>query len=142
MSGPTLYEDNACSSVFPKQHQTDRPPTPPYASHYAYLPGNDSLSSMCIPSLQSFDWRCRELGAKDDIPESAGHTKAVLIVHEVVLKMVFLQLPPVRWQGSVVQEVMCQVVADITEYSSAKHSCANVPIPVEDLMCELPERYC
>ena len=91
-----------CLLVRISKTTSNRPTANAYASHYAYLPGNDSLSSMCIPSLQSLDWRCRELGAKDDIPESAGHTKAVLIVHEVVLKMVLLQLPPVRWQGSVV----------------------------------------
>lgn len=43
-------------------------------------------------------WRGRwgELCAKDLVPEPAGNTESVLVVHEVVLKVVLLQLTVVR----------------------------------------------
>jgi len=90
-------------------------------------------------ALQGLGWRWCKLGAEDDIPESTCYTKTILVVHKVVLKMVFLQLPPVRRQGSVVQEVVGQIVANVAEYSSTKHCCGNRPIPVENEVCEFPE---
>lgn len=36
-------------------------------------------------------WR-RQLGAKDAVPEAAGHAKAVLVVHEVMLEVILLEL--------------------------------------------------
>ena len=91
-------------------------------------------------ALQGLGWRWRKLCAEDDIPESRRYTKTILVIHEVVLKMIFLQFPPVRRQGSVVEEVMRQVVANVAEYPSAKHCCGNRPIPVENKVCEFPER--
>jgi len=90
-------------------------------------------------ALLGLGWRWCKLGAKDDVPESTCYTKAILVIHKVVLEMIFLQLPPVRRQGSVVQEVMGQVVANIAEYTSTEHCCSNMPIPVENEVCEFPE---
>jgi len=61
---------------------------PQYLQHPAYL---DSLH-----------WWRSELGSEDSIPESAGHSKAVLVVHEMVLEVVFFQFSPVRRQCAVV----------------------------------------
>jgi hypothetical protein len=58
-----------------------------------------------------------------------------------MLKMILLQLSPVRWQGSVVQEVMSQIVADVPENSTTEGSCRHVPIPKDNGVSESPERY-
>jgi hypothetical protein len=54
--------------------------------------------------------------------------------------MVFLQLPPVRRQGAMVQEVVRQVVTNVAEDPSTEYCCGNRPIPVENKVCEFPER--
>jgi hypothetical protein len=56
-----------------------------------------------------------------------------------MLKMILLQLSPVKWEISVVQEVMRQVVADISEDTTTKDGCCHRPIPIENEMRKLPE---
>ena len=106
--------------------------------HHAYLLERTQFLTHSL-RLQGFSWRWSKLRSKDNVPESTRYTETILIVHEVVLQMVFLQLPPVRRQGSVVQEVVRQVVADVSKYCSAKHCGGNRPVPVEDKVCEFPE---
>ncbi len=50
--------------------------------------------------LQSLDWRRGKLRAEHLVPEATGNSKPILVIHEVVLKMIFLQFPPVRRQGA------------------------------------------
>lgn len=71
------------------------------------------------------------MGAEDDIPEPTGNSKAILVVHEMVLEMVLLQFSPVCRQCLVVEEVMSQVVADVSEDAAAEDSSSNVPVPVK-----------
>jgi hypothetical protein len=40
-------------------------------------------------------WRWCKFGAKDNIPKAASDSETILVVHEVVLEVVFLQLSPV-----------------------------------------------
>lgn len=79
--------------------------------------------------------------AKDIIPESTGYTKTVLVVHEVVLEMVFLQVLPISGEGFMVQEVMRQVVADVSENTATKHGRCNSFIPVKDGMRKFVKGY-
>lgn len=82
------------------------------------------------------------MSAEDLVPESTCNTKAIFVIHKVMLKMVFLELPPVCRKGLVVQEVMCQVIANVSEDAPAEDSSCYGPIPVEHSVCELPERGC
>jgi hypothetical protein len=58
-----------------------------------------------------------------------------------MLEVILLQLSPVGWQISVVQEVMSQVVADVSENTATEGSCSHVPIPKDNGMSKSPERY-
>lgn len=58
-----------------------------------------------------------------------------------MLEMVFLKVSPVSWKSFVVQEVMGQVVADISENTTTKHGRCNSFIPVKEGMCKLVKRY-
>jgi hypothetical protein len=88
------------------------------------------------------DGRRRQLRAKDLIPESAGDAESVLVVKEVVLHVILLELLVPERQVRVVQEVMGQVVANVTENATAEHGCRCTPAVREQVMCELPEREC
>lgn len=44
--------------------------------------------------------RRRQLGPEDSVPESAGNTEAVLVVHEVVLEVILLQLAVVEREAT------------------------------------------
>lgn len=77
-----------------------------------------------------------------------------------MLEMVFLKFPVIRWQsishisilgfcGSkaknlrfVMQEVVGKVVAHISEYTTAKHICRNIPIEPEHDVRQKPKRCC
>ena len=83
-----------------------------------------------------------KLRAKDDIPEAAGNSETVLIVHEVVLKVILLQFSPVRGKLLMVKEVVREIVTYVPKYTTTENSSRNVPIPEEDGMCEFPEWYC
>lgn len=85
----------------------------------------------CLNLLGS---RCK-LGAKDDIPEPTSNSKAIFIVHEMVLEVVLLQFSPVRRQSLVVEEVMSQVIADVSEDATTEHSSCNMPVPIEQGVC-------
>lgn len=87
----------------------------------------------------SLQRRRSEFRAKDNVPESAGDTKTILIIHKVVLEVVLFQLSPVSGQGLVVEEVMGQVVTDVTEDTSTEDCSCHGPVPVEDGMSQLPE---
>lgn len=50
--------------------------------------------------------RRRQLGAKDTVPETAGHAEAVLVVGEVVLQVVLLEFAPVGWEA--VEDVLAK----------------------------------
>ena len=80
------------------------------------------------------------MSAKNDVPETTGNSETVLIIHEVVLEVVLLEFPPVGGQGLVVEEVMGQVVTDVTEDTATEDSSCNGPVPVENGVCQLPER--
>ena len=102
-------------------------------------------TTLCSYYLQSGSYsyslqrRRSELRAKDNVPESAGDSKTILIIHKVVLEVVLLQLSPVSGQGLMVEEVMGQVVADVTEDTTTEDCSCNRPVPVEDGMSQLPE---
>jgi hypothetical protein len=85
--------------------------------------------------------RWGKFGPEDDIPKAASNSETILIVHEVVLKVVLLQLSPVRWKLLMVKEVVSEVVAYIPKYSTTEGSSCSVPTPEENCMCEFPEWY-
>lgn len=105
----------------------------PTSLHYYF---NDKT----LADLDDFAWRRCQLGSKYNVPEPTCNTKAILIIHEVMLEVILLQLSPIGWQISVMEEVVCQIIADITKDSSAKHGRCNMPVPEEDSMSKLPER--
>jgi hypothetical protein len=82
------------------------------------------------------------LSAKDDIPEPTGDSEAIFIVHEVVLKVILLQFSPVCRQRLVVQEIVSQVITDVSKDAAAEDSGCNMPIPIEDCVGQFPERGC
>ncbi len=53
--------------------------------------------------------------------------------------MVLLQLLPVDRKSLVVKEVVSQVIAYVSKYSTAEDRCCHGPIPIEDSMCQPPE---
>ncbi len=79
------------------------------------------------------------MGTKDDIPEAAGNSETILVVHEVVLQVVLLQLFPVGGKRFMMKKVVGEVVTYVPKYSTAEDSSCNVPIPKEQGMCEFPE---
>lgn len=85
-------------------------------------------------------WRWSELCAENLIPETTRNTKAVLVVHEVVLHMILLQLFPVGRESLVVEEVMCEIVTNISEYGTTEDICSGRPIVEENHMSESPKR--
>jgi hypothetical protein len=86
--------------------------------------------------------RRSKLSAKDHVPKTAGNSKAILVVHEVVLEMVLFQLSPVCGKCFVVEKVVCHIVADVSKDSTAEYGGRGVPIPKEEGVCQLPERGC
>jgi len=70
---------------------------------------SDQFTKLCpnktgLYLCQLHDLRLRrrwELCAEDPIPETARDTEAVLVVHEMVLKMVLLELAVVRGEANV-----------------------------------------
>lgn len=87
------------------------------------------LHDRCLPDL------C----AEDGVPEFAGDSKAVLVVEEVMLEVVFLKLLVPERQILVMQEVVCHVVTRVTEHAAREYSHGNIPVPEEDGVCEFPE---
>ena len=87
-------------------------------------------------------WRRCEFCAENCIPKSAGYSEPIFVIHIVVLQMIFLELLPVSWQGLMVKEIVCQIVANIAKQTAGKYSCCNRPVPVENEMCKLPDRVC
>lgn len=57
----------------------------------------------------------------------------------MVLQVVLLQRAVPRGQVAVVQEVVCQVVADVSEDASAVERGSCVPVVEENGMCQFPE---
>lgn len=100
------------------------------------------MDNMKKPPSSSRSWRYSitklccldhgwQFGAEDLVPESTRYTEAQLVVEEVMGEMVLLQsLVPER-QILVVEEVVCQVVADVPEYATAVDGSTQVPVPVE-----------
>lgn len=99
-----------------------------------------------------------KLGTEDAVPETASDTETVLVVCEVMRKVVLLQLLVVRrkpWIVSgvlqsdtciyvllVVKEVVCHIVAGVSEDTTTVGSQSGIPVPKDDSMCEFPERCC
>lgn len=77
---------------------------------------------------------------EDPIPETAGDTKTILVIHEMMLKMILFQSSPVRWKCLVMQEIMRHVITDISKYGTAEYGCCCVPAVEEYHMSQLPER--
>ena len=80
-----------------------------------------------------------KLCAKDTIPEAAGHTKSILVVKEVVLKVVFLETLVPKRQVLVMEEVVRHVVARVTEEAAAEYRRRHVPVPEEEGVRQFPE---
>lgn len=81
-------------------------------------------------NLCLFD-RGRELGAEDVVPKSTSYPETIFVIHEMVLEVILLQLGPVRRQGLVVEEVMRQIVAYISENTATEDRRCNMPVPIE-----------
>lgn len=84
--------------------------------------------------------RLGELGAEDCIPETVSDSKSILVVHEMVLHMPFLRLLIEGGKFGMVEEVVCQVVHDISEYASTEYSGAHVPVEKKYGVGQFPER--
>ena len=115
--------------------------------------------------LGGFGRGALKLRAKHLVPESAGHAKAVVVVGKVVLQVILLELAVVVWETvwrtklsaefpcifetvrcrfavdllAMMQEVMCHIVADVSEDSTAVHHDSRVPVVEENGMRELVE---
>lgn len=85
-----------------------------------------------------WDWLL-ELSAKDNIPKSVCNSKAVLIIHEVVLHMPFLGFLVESRQLGVVEKVVGEIIDDIASDSTAECGGSHRPVP-EDGVSEFPER--
>jgi hypothetical protein len=83
-----------------------------------------------------------KLGTEDAVPETASDTETVLVVCEVMRKVVLLQLLVVRRKLLVVKEVVCHIVAGVSEDTTTVGSQSGIPVPKDDSMCEFPERCC
>jgi len=81
-----------------------------------------------------------QLRIKHPIPESTGNTKPILKVGEVVLQVIPLQTLPVRRQRLMMQEIMRQVVRDVSEDAAREYHDRDVPVPIEDGVRELIKR--
>lgn len=76
---------------------------------------------------------------KDNVPELAGNTEAVLVVQEVVFQVILLELLVPQRQILMVQEVVGHVVAGVAKDATGVNCCRNIPIPKENGMGERPE---
>lgn len=105
-----------------------------------------------------------KFGTEDTIPESAGDAKAVLKISVMVLEVVLLQFLVVhrkareklvsnigRFAGdgnlgenslAMVEEVVCQIVAHVTEDTAAVYLHSREPVVEEDSMGQLPKWSC
>jgi hypothetical protein len=115
-----------------------KPRTPTSASQLYHDVVVKSIAVVCTVQpqryLQCLDWWRGELSSEDHIPEPAGDTETVLVVHKVMLEMVFLQLSPVRRESPVVKEVMGQIVANVAKDTTTKDSSGGRPVVPEDGM--------
>jgi hypothetical protein len=84
--------------------------------------------------------RVHKEGPKDSVPEASRDSKAVLVVEEVVLEVILLELLVPEGKILVVQEVVGQVVADVSEHATTEHCRGDVPIVGKEEVGELPER--
>ena len=107
-------------------------------------------NSCCLHRLDIF-----QFSTKNPVPETTRYTKPILIICKVMLEMVLLQFTIVRGQTTVVsrvqaqtgynnslammKEVVGQVIADITEDTTAECCCCSIPIVEEDCMSQLPK---
>jgi hypothetical protein len=90
--------------------------------------------------LSCFDrYSVRQLRTKHAVPESTCHTEAILKISKVVLEMVFLQLPVVQRQISMVEEVVREIVTYIAKYSTRKDLNCRKSIVSEDKVGQLVE---
>lgn len=87
-------------------------------------------------------YRGLQLGTKDLVPKLASDAKAQFVVEEMMSEMVLLQLLVPQGQVFVMQEVVCQVVADVAKYAPAVNSSSCVPAVPEESLCQLPEGSC
>lgn len=73
-----------------------------------------------------------KLGAENLVPEAVGNAEAVLVVEEVVLEVVLLEALVPQRQVVVVEEVVGQVVADVTEKTTTEDGSRCVNAVEED----------
>ena len=91
--------------------------------------------------LSCFDrYGVRQLRTKHAVPESTCHTETILEISKVMLEMVFLQLPVVQRQISMVEEVVREIVTYVAKYSTRKDLNRRKSIVSEDEVGQLVER--
>ena len=83
--------------------------------------------------------RVDKQGPKDSVPETSRDSESILVVEEVVLEVVLLELLVPQRKVLVVQEVVGQVVADVSEYAAAEHAGSDGPVERKEEVGELPE---
>lgn len=66
----------------------------------------------------------QELSAEYLVPETAGDAEAQLVVEEVVSEVILLEVLVPQGQVVVMEEVVGQVVADVTEDATAEYGCS------------------
>ena len=96
-----------------------------------------------FPKLLQLDHlrsRHGQLRAKYPVPKSTRNTKAILVIRKMMLKVIFFQLTIIRGQIPVMQEVMRQVVADVSKDTTTVYCCSCAPAVGEYKVRQIPER--
>lgn len=83
-----------------------------------------------------------QLCAEYVVPESGSDAKAELVLEEMVLQVVLLEIFIPERQVLVVEEVVSQVIADITKDAATVDRGRGIPVVGENGMGEIPERSC
>lgn len=83
--------------------------------------------------------KLRKLGAKDVVPKLARDSEAQLVVKEMMRKMVLLETLVPQREVLVMEEVMCQIVADVAKDTTAVDSSRDRPVVEEEELGKVPE---
>ena len=131
------------------------------ASFYDTADSDPSLKS--LRALDHLGWRNLQLSAKHAIPESTRDAESVLVIREMMLEVVFLELLVIARQPvsllisfdvlrslhqeqvyslAMMQKVMRQIVADVSEDTTTIRRHSRVPIVEEYCMSQFPEGRC
>lgn len=92
--------------------------------------------------LLSLDNVGLQLCAEHVVPESGSDAKAELVLEEMVLQVVLLEILVPERQVLVVEEVVSQVIADITKDTATVDRGGGIPVVGENGVGEIPERSC